>query len=184
MGKIIRNGIEFSGTSDSANNINYDNSVSGLEARTAQEAIDQLNDSLGGLRFGTDGDGNYGYYGADDSLIPFKSLPTIIEWQVRSQNAVQKNSHTHTLNFVAPETDFNAIITHGASSGSASITDYSVSSADCDVDSVDASIKASEGSRVFLLKVSNAVKGESVTITLNVTMDGSHYSDVTLLTLT
>lgn len=27
---------------------------------------------MGGLRFGTDGDGNYGYYGADDSLIPFK----------------------------------------------------------------------------------------------------------------
>ena len=27
---------------------------------------------MGGLRFGKDGDGNYGYYGADDSLIPFK----------------------------------------------------------------------------------------------------------------
>ena len=25
------------------------------------------------MRFGTDGDGNVGYYGADDSLIPFKS---------------------------------------------------------------------------------------------------------------
>lgn len=25
------------------------------------------------MRFGTDGDGNYGYYGADGSLIPFKS---------------------------------------------------------------------------------------------------------------
>ena len=28
--------------------------------------------SLGGMKFGTDGDGNYGYYGADGSLIPFK----------------------------------------------------------------------------------------------------------------
>ena len=28
---------------------------------------------LGGLRFGIDGDGNYGYYGADGSLIPFSS---------------------------------------------------------------------------------------------------------------
>lgn len=36
--------------------------------------------SLGGLSFGTDGDGNYGYYGADGSLIPFKSygLPILI----------------------------------------------------------------------------------------------------------
>lgn len=26
------------------------------------------------MKFGTDGDGNYGYYGADGSLIPFKSI--------------------------------------------------------------------------------------------------------------
>lgn len=31
------------------------------------------NSNFGGLIFGKDGDGNYGYYGADDSLIPFKS---------------------------------------------------------------------------------------------------------------
>ena len=29
------------------------------------------------MKFGKDGDGNYGYYGADGSLIPFKSVPTI-----------------------------------------------------------------------------------------------------------
>ena len=29
--------------------------------------------SLGGLKFGKDGDGNYGYYGADGSLIPFST---------------------------------------------------------------------------------------------------------------
>ena len=37
------------------------------------QLFNHVNESLGGLRFGTDGDGNYGYYGADDSLIPFKS---------------------------------------------------------------------------------------------------------------
>ena len=37
--------------------------------------FDAQNKNLGGLRFGVDGDGNYGYYGADDSLIPFSSLP-------------------------------------------------------------------------------------------------------------
>ena len=42
MGKILRNGIEFSSTSDTANNINYDNSKSGLDAVTVQEAIDEL----------------------------------------------------------------------------------------------------------------------------------------------
>ena len=35
-------------------------------------AIKELNESLGGLRFGYDGDSNtYGYYGDDDVLIPF-----------------------------------------------------------------------------------------------------------------
>lgn len=33
------------------------------------------------MKFGTDGDGNYGYYGADGSLIPFKSgLNGTVEW--------------------------------------------------------------------------------------------------------
>ena len=36
-------------------------------------SVSALNNSLGGLSFGTDGDGNYGYYGADGSLIPFSS---------------------------------------------------------------------------------------------------------------
>lgn len=35
--------------------------------------VAKINSSLGGLKFGTDGDGNYGYYGADGSLIPFSS---------------------------------------------------------------------------------------------------------------
>ena len=30
--------------------------------------------SFGGLRFGIDGDGNYGYYGADGSLVPFSDV--------------------------------------------------------------------------------------------------------------
>ena len=48
MGKIIRNGIEFSSTVDTANNISYDNSLSGLEATTTQKAIDEVAESLEG----------------------------------------------------------------------------------------------------------------------------------------
>lgn len=52
-----------------------------LEANTeAGKVVDALvvkgmYNSLGGLNFGKDGDGNYGYYGADGSLIPFKGNP-------------------------------------------------------------------------------------------------------------
>ena len=46
MGRIIRNGIEYGSGNENATNINYDNSLSGLEATTVQEAIDKL--SVGG----------------------------------------------------------------------------------------------------------------------------------------
>lgn len=37
------------------------------------DAVKEVYSSLNGMKFGIDGDGNYGYYGADGSLIPFKS---------------------------------------------------------------------------------------------------------------
>ena len=55
MGKIIQNGIEYSGTYSNATSINYDSSVSGLNAKTVQEAVDELaaggvdNGNLSGL---------------------------------------------------------------------------------------------------------------------------------------
>ena len=42
MGKIIRNGIEYCGTSDTEDNIIYDNTDSGLAATNTQTAIDEL----------------------------------------------------------------------------------------------------------------------------------------------
>ena len=38
------------------------------------DAVKEVYSSFGGLKFGKDGDGNCGYYGADGSLIPFKSF--------------------------------------------------------------------------------------------------------------
>ena len=46
MGKIIRNGIEFCGTSDTADNIIYDNTNSGLAATNTQTAIDELTNKV------------------------------------------------------------------------------------------------------------------------------------------
>lgn len=42
MGLIIRKGIQYGGSSDSAQKIKYDNATSGLSATNAQEAIDEL----------------------------------------------------------------------------------------------------------------------------------------------
>ena len=54
MGKIVRNREVYSGTYDSATSVNYNNTTSGLSARTVQEAVDEvqgnvntLNESLG-----------------------------------------------------------------------------------------------------------------------------------------
>ena len=42
------------------------------DAKLTGDALSELNKNLGGLRFGVDGDGNGGYYKADDSFVPFK----------------------------------------------------------------------------------------------------------------
>ena len=64
----------------SAKNMEYDGSVTGL-GNTVQDAIDNMainayNALTAGdltFKFATDGEGTYGYLGADGSLIPFKS---------------------------------------------------------------------------------------------------------------
>ena len=50
-------------------------------------ALKDVNDSLGGLRFGTDGEGNYGYFGDDDVLVPFKSGTHFMQ-NLGSQNTI------------------------------------------------------------------------------------------------
>ena len=42
MGLIIRKGIQYGGSSDSAQKIKYDNSTSGLTATTVKDALDEL----------------------------------------------------------------------------------------------------------------------------------------------
>ena len=46
MGKIIRNGINYGGTYEDATSVNYDNTNSGLNARTVQEGIDELHGNV------------------------------------------------------------------------------------------------------------------------------------------
>ena len=73
MGRIIRNGIEYGSGNENATNINYDGSVSGLEATTVQEAIDEMAESLGGIEFAiVDGKPQWKERGAD-SFSPFNS---------------------------------------------------------------------------------------------------------------
>lgn len=74
----------------SAKNLEYDGSVTGL-GTNVQDAVDnldsKLNKNMGGLRFGVDGDGNYGYYKADGSLVPFKSgLEGTLLWSRSASN--------------------------------------------------------------------------------------------------
>lgn len=78
----VKNAIE--NMSFDADSISYDNTSSGLQATDVQDAVDEINDNLtdgiGGttdkFRFGTDGNGNYGYIkeveGAD-TFFPFSS---------------------------------------------------------------------------------------------------------------
>ena len=79
MGKIIRNGVEYSGACEDATAVNYNNSLSGLEAQTVQEGLDELSSNLGNLKFAQDAEGNWGYIPSGaDAVIPFSSSGTSI----------------------------------------------------------------------------------------------------------
>ena len=57
-----------------ASTIAYDNTASKMTATNVQAGIDELNSNLGGMKFGIDSNGNYGYIKAGaDSVTPFSS---------------------------------------------------------------------------------------------------------------
>ena len=54
MGKIVKNGVTYSGSSDNADNVKYNNNVSNLDATNVQEAIDKLDESVDTLNSNLD----------------------------------------------------------------------------------------------------------------------------------
>ena len=55
MGKIVKNGVTYSGSSDNADNVKYNNNVSNLDATNVQEAITEVNGKLGKYKLSTSG---------------------------------------------------------------------------------------------------------------------------------
>lgn len=49
MGKIVKNGVTYSSSSDNADNVKYNNNVSNLDATNVQEAITEVNGKLSNL---------------------------------------------------------------------------------------------------------------------------------------
>lgn len=101
MGKIIRNGIEYSGSYDDATSVNYDNSVSGLKANTVQEGIDELTK------------GSVGAFPVDNLLSTATDIPLsanqgrILDEKISSVNSSLEDKNTWKL--VGRMTSTNAI---------------------------------------------------------------------------
>ena len=122
MGVIIRNGIEYSGAGmggvENATAVNYDNSLSGLEAQTVQEAVDELNESLGGINFITeDGKGITGYtLNGADTVYPFSSKKVVNLGKITTYDCSEFNGYENFTedNFLVVVK--NVYVTGGASS--------------------------------------------------------------------
>ena len=85
MGKIIRNGIPYSGSSNSARSINYDNTNSGLEAQTAQAAVDELNKKIQDID--VSGASNIKYLTkAEYDALPDSKLTNGVEYRITDAN--------------------------------------------------------------------------------------------------
>ena len=85
MGKIIRNGIKYSGTTNSADKINYNNTLSGLEAETAQEAFDELNTKI------KNGGSNIKYLTkAQYEALPASKLTDDVEYRITDAHTTNR----------------------------------------------------------------------------------------------
>ena len=62
MGKIVKNGVTYSGSSDNADNVKYNNNVSNLDATNVQEAIDKLDESVDTLNSNLSANNNHFYF--------------------------------------------------------------------------------------------------------------------------
>ena len=112
MGRIIRNGVEYGSGNENATNINYDGSVSGLEATTVQAAVDEVVSGLGGIEFAiVDGKPQWKERGAD-SFSPFNSGSNINSKLI--QTGYSKNSNA-VINLTASEDIEFGIISTSAS---------------------------------------------------------------------
>ena len=54
-----------------------------------KEGFETVNENFGGLRFGIDGEGNYGYFKGDDTFVPFNSGGSAISKIIFANNTVQ-----------------------------------------------------------------------------------------------
>lgn len=95
MGKIIRNGVIYTGSSDEADKIHYKNSNSDLDSTTVQGALDELANEMlpktggtmeGVLWTGNGSENGYGYINSNDNLI-----------QLGSTNAVKDATFSRSL---------------------------------------------------------------------------------------
>ena len=71
--------------------------------------VKELNESLGGLHFGTDGEGNVGYFGADGSLIPFKKGSGTVKGSANLQSVARDGKVTNS-SFTLNVEEFSQIV--------------------------------------------------------------------------
>lgn len=89
--KVVVNG----GGSSDINASNVSCSDKDGNNSNVQKELDEQNKNLGGLRFGVDGDGNGGYYKADDSFVPFKKgRELIIAYTLSGDNRLIEKTYT------------------------------------------------------------------------------------------
>lgn len=106
-----------SGGASTAENVSYSDTYN-AGVTNVQSAIDVFS---GGVKLGIDGDGNRGYYKADDSFIPFKE--TITD-ELNYTSYVQEGSTPSTSNFTYSMKNFNSISIEVLTARAGSIQTY------------------------------------------------------------
>ena len=82
--------------------------------------INNVNNNLGGLRFGTDGEGNGGYFKGDDTFIPFKKGITLKSQSITQSGSISKSGTTKkafTFNELSSVTGVLSVVENSTNKG-------------------------------------------------------------------
>lgn len=140
--------------------------------------------NIGGVRLGIDGDGNRGYYGADGSLIPFKSIPYLEFTNTLKDILSSSPKYTQPIymsylkdkkiKIMASSTNTNAKITvykytEGSYTPSTAIKEFSVPTLQPGVfQTIDLNDAAIVNAELVVCKVSNGNGSTKITYTVTV----------------
>ena len=170
--KLFMKGKQLSGSVANALKINCkdkdgNKSTVQAELNKLNNEISEQDKNMGGLRFGVDGEGNGGYFKADDSFIPFKrSNGDILHFNIQSDGAA---SFVITEEVVKKYSKLIAILAVGSGTSGNILPSFSSDNSNVIITTLIEKVLSQSGARINtnVYEITNLITGTTLTFGSN-----------------